>query len=104
MIGLILLGLGGIYAVNRPKISRLTVGDVPGVPGHVFDEWKRYELRSIDLFLLITWGRTILFTLITLIIASSMGTGTSHSDAENLEQMLLFAQIAIFVIGIIASA
>jgi len=42
--------------VKRPKIKALSPSQFPDVPEEQFDEWKRHEMRSVDLFLWAGWG------------------------------------------------
>jgi hypothetical protein len=56
MIELILLIVGIVYAVRRPKLRKLTTQDFPGVDTGKFLEWQQAELKGIDIFLWATWG------------------------------------------------
>ena len=49
MIVILALIVGIICAVRRPKFSRLTSQDFPGVEAAKFSEWQSAELRSIDI-------------------------------------------------------
>ena len=62
MIQLILLIMGIVYAVRRPKLKALAVSDYPDVTSEQFGEWRELELKSIDMFLWATWGLLLLGT------------------------------------------
>lgn len=56
MLEIILLIFGIIYAARRPRLKRLTVDKFPGVDAATFNEWKFFELRSVNAFIVTTWG------------------------------------------------
>ncbi len=60
MIQIICLIMGIIYALRRPKLISISNSAFPNVPGDKFGEWKRYELKSIDVFLWASWGIFVL--------------------------------------------
>ena len=56
MIEIILLIVGIVYAVRRPKLKRLAPADYPSVEPSKFIEWQLAQLKAINIFLLATWG------------------------------------------------
>ena len=56
MLEIILLIIGIVKAVQRPKLSRLTVQDFPNVDPEKFSVWHQAQLRATDIFLWATWG------------------------------------------------
>ena len=95
MVQIILLIVGVVYAFRRPKISKLKPEQFPNVPHEVFDQWKRLELRSIDIFLWATWGVAIIGTVIAFVIVQSNPT---------LAGPIQIAYIVVFLVGLIFSA
>ena len=51
MLQLILLVVGIVWAIRKPKLKALTAAQFPGVSEEVFAEWKALELRSINMLL-----------------------------------------------------
>ena len=47
----IILVFGIVLAFRRVNLKRLRAADFPGVPSDKLEEWRRLELRSIDVFL-----------------------------------------------------
>lgn len=47
---LILLALAFTYLSRRPKFAGLRADQFPGVPTDRFNQWRRLELTSIDIF------------------------------------------------------
>jgi hypothetical protein len=104
MIGIILLVLGIVYGVKRPKIARLTASSSSGVPPHVFDEWKKCELRSIDVFLLATWGQGLFFLLLGLVFGASAAQSGDRESFDRLVTVLTIVQIVLVLGGLVVSA
>ena len=50
MLELILLIIGIVYAVRRPKLKRLASADYPDVEKSQFLEWKAAELKGITIY------------------------------------------------------
>ena len=46
--------------VKRPKIKALSSSQFPNVPMEAFDDWKRHEMKSLNLFLWAGWGLLLL--------------------------------------------
>ncbi|MBN1474493.1 MAG: hypothetical protein JW914_07760 [Syntrophaceae bacterium] len=57
---IILLIVGIVYALKKPKLKALTSSQFPGVPAEKFAEWQALELKSINIFLWATWGLLII--------------------------------------------
>ncbi|HZT41862.1 MAG TPA: hypothetical protein VFA07_06715 [Chthonomonadaceae bacterium] len=74
MLQLILLIVGVIWALRKPKLTKLTPDQFPGVPEPVFYEWKALELESINMFLWASWGVFLLSILAILITAAAFPT------------------------------
>lgn len=102
MLGIILLVLGIVYAIKRPKIAQLT-HEAVGAPPHIFHEWKRCELRSIDVLLLATWGQGLFFLLLGLVLGSSAQSGNRESF-DSLMTTLTIMQFVILLGGLVVSA
>jgi hypothetical protein len=103
-VPLILAILGIFYAVKRPRIARAAPADYPGVPPHRFWEWQRCELRSIDIFLLATWGQGAVFLVLNLLL---LGYAQSSGDAATVQALgsgMMVLQGILFLAGLIASA
>lgn len=56
MLEIILLIVGIFKAVQRPKLSRLTVQDFPDVELAKFTAWHQAQLKATDFFIWATWG------------------------------------------------
>ena len=56
MIEIILLIVGIVHTVRRPRLQKLTPGDFPGVDVAKFFEWQQAELLASDIYLCATWG------------------------------------------------
>ncbi len=69
MIEIILLIVGIIYAVRRPKLRRLKPQDFPGVDSAKFLTWQRAEITAIDVFLWATWGAFLLKIGLTILLS-----------------------------------
>jgi len=57
-------------AFARPKYRRLQARDFPGIPSDKFEEWRRLELRSIDIFLWATWGLLAIGAVIAIFVVA----------------------------------
>jgi hypothetical protein len=78
MLEVILLVVGLIYAIRRPKLKRLTVSDYPGVDEAKFVEWHRQQLRAVNIFLWATWGALLVkVTLLVVLSGSHFSLGTA---------------------------
>jgi hypothetical protein len=103
MLGLILLVMGIIYFMRRPKIARLSPEEYPQVPRDVFEEWQRNELRSIDTFIAATWGTMVIGFVAGLIIGFVLADQRGPAGASVIF-LLFFGQLALFLFGLIVSA
>lgn len=56
MLEIILLIVGIVKAVRRPRLRRLTAEDFPSVDPVKFREWQQAQLNATDIFLWATWG------------------------------------------------
>ena len=59
MIEIILLIVGIVHAVRRPRLRKLSAGDFPGVDVAKFFEWQQAELLASDIYLCATWVRSV---------------------------------------------
>jgi len=75
MVQIILLIVGIVYLVRRPKLKAVNASDFPGVPPDRFHEWKTLELKSIDIFLWATWGLLIIGTPLLFVFAAAFPGG-----------------------------
>ncbi|MGA2139564.1 MAG: hypothetical protein ABSH14_11935 [Verrucomicrobiia bacterium] len=69
MIEIILLIVGIVYALRRPKLRKLTTQDFPGVDTARFSEWQQAELKGIDIFLWATWGAFVIKIALTVVLS-----------------------------------
>jgi hypothetical protein len=97
MLELILLIAGVVYAVRRPRLSRLTPGLFPNVDREKFAEWKDAELRSTDVFLLATWG-AFAAKIGLLVVLSQTRTIRAHG------MTLTIALVVAWFVGLAAAA
>jgi hypothetical protein len=104
MLSFICLILGIVYIFKRPGIAKTDRSVYPGASQADFDEWKRAELSSIDVFLLATWGQSIVFIAIGLLLSVFTAQSGGRSAAEEFGGILTIAQTCVFLLGIIASA
>jgi len=95
MAQIILLVLGIFYVFKRPKLKRLTGAEFPGVPSSGFEEWRKLELASIDIFLWATWGLAVIGTIVAFALASML--------AQSGEAVIV-CYCLIFLSGLILSA
>lgn len=54
-----LFSTGIIYAFRKSKLKRRTPEQYPSMPPEKFHEWRKLELKSINLVLWATWGMLI---------------------------------------------
>jgi len=104
MVAFICLILGIIYAFKRPGIAKMDRSTFPGASESEFDAWKRAELSSIDIFLWATWGQTIVFVVLALLLGIFTAQSGGRTLAEDLTNIMTVIQIIVFVAGIILSA
>jgi hypothetical protein len=71
MLQIILIIMGIVYCVRRPKIARLTAADMPGVTPAILESWKMQELKSIDWFLIATWGVSVVGSILAVAVAAA---------------------------------
>jgi uncharacterized membrane protein YfcA len=69
MLQIILIIMGIVYCVRRPRVARLTAADIPGVSPDLIESWKRLELKSIDWFLVASWGVSVMGTIFGTVLA-----------------------------------
>jgi len=67
-VWMILLAHGIAWAFRRSKCSRLEAGDFPGVPGDRFEQWRRVELRSIEISLWVTSGLLLVGVILAIFV------------------------------------
>jgi hypothetical protein len=103
MLGIILLVMGLVYFMRRPKIARMSPEEYPQVPRTAFEEWQQNELRSIDVFLAATWGTMVVGFLAGLIVGVVLGDQRGPAGASVIA-LLFFGQLALFLFGLITSA
>ena len=102
---IVLMFLGIYYAVKRPQIARATPSDCPGVPPEQVEEWQRCELRSIDIFLLSTWGNAVAgFVLSLLLLRGGAQPGGVVEANQSVGTGIAVVQIVLFLAGLITSA
>jgi hypothetical protein len=94
MVQIVLLIVGIVYAVRRPKLKALTVLDFPGVPADRFEEWKALELKSIDLFLWATWGLLIVSIPVALLVGAAFPGGAMGLQVLFLVLFLLLLAVS----------
>ena len=71
MLEIILLIVGIIKLVRRPRLKKLSASDYPTVNPEKFLEWKKAELLATDIFLWATWGAFIIKIIILVTIQDS---------------------------------
>ncbi len=96
MIELILLIIGIIKLVRRPRLKRLSSLDFPDVETAKFTEWRKAELKATDIFLWATWGAFI----IKIIILISLQESYDRDSALAITGGILF----LWFIGLIIAA
>ena len=94
-MSIIFLILGIIYVCRRPKFSNLTSDQFAGVPTEKFMEWRKLELRSIDVFLWAVGGLFVISLLGGMVLATS-----SWSDVVRFN----IGIVVIFLVMLIISA
>jgi hypothetical protein len=72
-VGLILLIAVTRYSSRRQQLSALPATDFPHVPPEQFEDWRRGEIRSIDVFL---WTAGI-FTALGLVASVFLSSGAA---------------------------
>ena len=68
MLELILLIVGIVFAVRRPRLRKLTAADYPGVDPVRFAEWQQAQLKATDVFLWATWGAFVVKLFLSLVL------------------------------------
>lgn len=102
MVQLLLAILGIFYFLRRRKLKRLAAADF-GLQYGGFDEWQRLELRSIDIFLMATWGLILLSCPLGFLIgAIIVASGVEADGSEGLIAQGVY--LALFLIGLFVSA
>lgn len=97
MLEIILLVVGIIYALRRPKLKRLTVSDYPGVDEAKFVEWHRQQLRAVNIFLGATWGALVVKVAILVVLS---GSHLSQATALTWTIVILVA----WILGLLVAA
>jgi len=95
---LIMLIIGAVYFMKRPRLSRVAATDYPDVPAEQFHEWKRLELASIDILLWATWGLAVIGTIVVVLVASL------SPDNEVPAMVILITYLVLFLLGVVVSA
>lgn len=71
MLEVVLLIVGIIKLVRRPRLKRLSEKDYPGIQPEKFREWKEAELKATDIFLWATWGAFFIKIIILIAVQDS---------------------------------
>lgn len=102
---IILLALGVIYFFRKIKIRKMVDEQYPGVDPMKFSEWKMLELKSIDIFLMTTWGLLALMLALAL-LAAFISSNAEFRGAldENFMATLRIVYWVVFVGGLVYSA
>lgn len=100
-VQLILMIVGIIYLIRRPKYARLSHEDYPHLPEEVFHRWRRLEVISVDIFLVATWGVFIISAIHLVLVFQEYGT-FAYALENTWVSQLVFS--GIFLVGIIISA
>jgi hypothetical protein len=95
MLQIILIIMGIVYFLRRPKIASLAAADMPGVTPETLESWKMQELKSIDWFLIATWGVSV--------IGSIMAVAVAAVDQSS-GVLVLLITLAGFLAGLTVSA
>jgi len=103
MIQVILLVVGIIYAIRRPKLKRLAPTDFPQVPADQFLEWRRLELKSINVFLWATWGLFSLSIPLSVGVQVVLQASESRADQVQVAWIVRVAFIAVFLSGLLVA-
>jgi hypothetical protein len=108
MVQIILLILGVVYVIRRPKLSRLAPADFPTVPADQFAAWKRLELASIDIFLWSTWGLatigTVIVFVVSVVIADATPSRAAGAQIRVAETIILGCNGLLLLVGLTISA
>lgn len=83
MIQIILLIVGIVYAVRRPKYANANAASFPNVDPARFEEWRKLELKSIDIFLWSTWGTFALSLLLGFGLGLILGATGQAAGAQS---------------------
>ncbi len=73
MLQIILMIIGIVIAVRRPRLKRLTPQDYPGLDPEKFTEWHNAQLSATNTFLWASWGSFVIGIILVLIVASMGG-------------------------------
>ena len=105
MIQLILCIVGIVYLVRRPKYVGARAENYPGTDPVRFGEWRRLELKSIDVFLWATWGTFALSLVLTFgAVAISAAMGGTPGTGSPVVLVLAGIMTVLFFGGLIVSA
>jgi len=96
MLEIILLIVGIFKLARRPKLKRLSTADFPNVDQGFFIEWKKAELKAIDIFLWATWGAFIIKIILLIAMQDSL---TSESAL-----VVMGGILVLWIIGLIIAA
>jgi hypothetical protein len=82
------------YIFKRSKVKGKRLEDNPAVDAARFEEWRRLELRSIDVFLWSYWVTFVVCLLLGFLLAG------------NIDNVLLVAAVlgVVMIVGLIVSA
>ncbi len=97
MLEIILLVIGIVKAVRRPKLRRLTEQDFPNVDSAKFVEWHETQLKATDIFLWATWGAFF----IKLFLGIAIGQMGSSPEAALTFVVLILVG---WIVGLIVAA
>lgn len=90
-----LLLMGIVYAFQRFKLKSLSPSDLEEIPTDKFEEWKTSELKSIDFYLLATWGVLIVSKMAGILIIPHFPSGAFAINSSI---------VIVFVVLLIVSA
>lgn len=104
MIQVILLIMGIVYFFRKNKISKVTSESFPHIPKDQFEEWKRLEVKSIDIFLWGTWGLFIIsfplaFILVPILLAIQSQVGQDSPIVFAYPGLMLVALLTLLFIS-----
>lgn len=97
MLEIILLIIGIVKLVRRPKLKRLSSSDFPNVEPAKFTEWKKAELKATDIFLWATWGAFVVKIILFI---------TAYGQSYEMSQWLAIngTILVLWFIGLIIAA
>jgi len=107
VVSSILLVHGIASAFRRSKCRRLEAGDFPGVPSDKFEEWRRLELKSIDILLWTQWGLVAISAIFAIfVLRPLLRSGEYYAGLFLFGAYVLFypAYLVLLLVGLMISA